>query len=347
MSAKTSVSILAALAIGLALSSAALGDIPPPRPPEPQTDNTTPTPPAVDPNSTNLDQPAPAAPSDAQTKEEAAFAAKEALAKTLVKRDGVIALPGGEASISVVDGFAYLDPADANKLLTQIWGNPPGALGNVIGAIVPRDVDALNANSWAAIITYDNDGHVSDSDAAAIDYDDLLKQMQTSSEQVNEERAKAGYEPITIVGWAQKPSYDATNHKLYWAKHLRFGSSNDTLNYAIRALGRTGVLQVNVIADIKQLPDINGQVPKLLSMVSFAQGHRYADFNESSDPVAAYGLAALVVGGVAAKAGLLKWLIAAAVASWKLIAVAIAGVGAVIARFFRSLFGGKPGTPAG
>jgi uncharacterized membrane-anchored protein len=331
MSARGSLSKAAALAIGLALSSTAWGDIPPPKPPEPQTDNAA---------------PAPATPPDAQTKEDAALAAKEALAKTLVKRDGVIALPGGQANVSIVDGFSYLDSADADKLLTQIWGNPPGALGNVIGAIVPRDVDVLAPSSWAAIITYDNDGHVSDSDAASIDYDDLLKQIQTGTEQANEERKKAGYPPISIVGWAQKPSYDAKEHKLYWAKHLQFGGANDTLNFAIRALGRTGVLQVNVIADMKQLPDINGQVPKLLSMVSFAQGHRYADFNESSDPVAAYGLAALVVGGVAAKAGLLKWLLAAAVASWKLIAVAIAGVGAVIARFFRSLFGGKPSTPA-
>jgi len=349
MSAKGSLSTLAALVIGLALSSPVSADIPPPRPPEPQHDMPAPapTPSPVDPNSTNPGQSAPAAPTDAQSKEDKAFAAKEALAKTLVERDGVIALPGGQASVAVADGFAYLDSADANKLLTQIWGNPASAIGNVIGAIVPRNVDVLAASSWAAIITYDNDGHVSDSDAASINYDELLKQMQTGSEEANQERAKSGYEPITIVGWAQKPSYDAANHKLYWAKHVRFGNAEDTLNYAIRALGRTGVLQINVIADMKQLEDINGQVPKLLSMVSFAQGHRYADFNESSDPVAAYGLAALVAGGVAVKAGLLKWLIAAAVASWKLIAVAIAGVGAVVARFARGLFGGKPGTPAG
>ena len=107
MSAKGSLSIAAALAIGLALSSTALGDIPPPRPPQPpQTDNTTPTPSPVDPNSTSVDQPAPAAPTDGQTKEDAALAAKEALAKTLVKRDGVIALPGGQANVSVVEGFA-------------------------------------------------------------------------------------------------------------------------------------------------------------------------------------------------------------------------------------------------
>ena len=348
MSAKNTAYWVTVLAIGSLLSStAALADIPPPRLPEPPApEKTTPPQPGNDHGATTPSDGTTPAPSDAQTKEQAARSAKEAIAKALVKRDGLIALPGGQANIAIADGFSYLDAADTRKLLIDVWGNPPDAVSNVLGAIVPRDVELIAANSWAAIITYDDDGHVADNDAVSINYDDLLKQMQTASDQENGERTKAGFEPVTIVGWAQKPSYDASGHKLYWAKHLRFGADGDTLNFAIRALGRTGVLQVNVVADMRQLDDINGQVPKLLSMVSFTEGHRYADFNASSDPLAAYGLAALVAGGVAAKAGLLKWLLAAAAASWKLIAVGIAGAGAVIARFFRALFGGK-GTPAG
>ncbi len=354
---KTSIALVSALA--LALSAPAFADVPPPKPAEPPAqDSSSTTPPSADLNapitdptvpSTDLPAPAPsagqtAAPTEAQTKEEAEYAAKEAIANSLVKRDGLIALPGGQATVSVADGFAYLDPADSEKLLTQIWGNPASAIGHVIGIIMPRDVGPLEANSWAAVLTYDNDGHVSDGDASSINYNDLLKEMQADIEKDNEERTKAGYEPIVLVGWAEKPSYDAKDHKLYWAKHLRFGVSGETLNYAIRALGRTGVLQVNIVGDMKQLEEINGQVPKLLSMVSFTQGHRYADFNESSDPVAAYGLAALVAGGVAAKAGLLKYLLAAAAASWKLIAAAVVGLGALISRFARALFG-RGGTP--
>jgi uncharacterized membrane-anchored protein len=328
---KSSVALIGALA--LALTATAFADIPPPRPDEPQPrDSSTTVPPGPE-------QTAPA-PSDgrttpAPTKEEAEFAAKEAIAKSLVKREGLIALPGGQATVNVGEGFAYLDTADSEKLLTQIWGNPPSAVGHVIGIIMPRDVGPLEAKSWAAVLTYDNDGHVSDSDASSINYDDTLKEMQDAIVQDNSERIKAGYEPIVLIGWAQKPSYDAKEHKLYWAKHLRFGRDGDTLNYAIRALGRTGVLQVNIVGDMRQLDEINGEVPKLLSMISFTEGNRYAEFNESTDPVAAYGLAALVAGGVAAKAGFFKGLLIAAAAAWKLIAVAVVAIGALLMRFFR------------
>ena len=43
-------------------------------------------------------------------------------------------------------------------------------------------------------------------------------------------------------------------------------------------------------------------------MVDFQEGHRYADFTESTDKVATYGIAALVAGGIAAKVGLFKGL---------------------------------------
>ena len=39
-------------------------------------------------------------------------------------------------------------------------------------------------------------------------------------------------------------------------------------------------------------------------MVEFDPGARYADYDKSTDKVAAYGLAALIGGGIAAKAGL-------------------------------------------
>jgi uncharacterized membrane-anchored protein len=265
---------------------------------------------------------------------------QDALANSLVQRDGTVDLPGGQARVVVTEGFAYLDAADTAKLLTQIWGNPPGSGEGVLGAIVPKGVSVLAPESWAAIITYDNDGHVSDEDASSINYGDLLKEMQDGVASSNEERTKEGYDPITLVGWAQKPAYDAEGHKLHWAKHLQFGKDVHTLNYAIRALGRTGVLQVNVVADMTRLDDVNAKVPQLLKMVSFNEGNRYADFKEG-DPVAAYGLAALVAGGIAAKAGLFKGLLAIVAASWKFIAIGFVALGGFIYR----LFGGRKQEP--
>ena len=67
-------------------------------------------------------------------------------------------------------------------------------------------------------------------------------------------RVDAGYEPIELVGWATPPRYDSRTHKLYWAKELKFGDSDEnTLNYNIRILGRRGVLVLNAVAGMSQL----------------------------------------------------------------------------------------------
>lgn len=255
---------------------------------------------------------------------------REIAANSLVQRDGTHELPGGKARIVIAEGFAFLDAADTRKLLTEVWGNPPDVSASALGAIVPKGVSPFADESWAAIITYEADGHVADDDAASINYTDLMKEMQDGTVEENKEREKAGYGTVTLVGWAQEPKYDKAEHKLYWAKHLKFGGGEaDTLNYSIRALGREGVLQVNVIGGMNQLKDINAKVPGMLSMVSFTEGNRYADYQEG-DKLAAYGIAGLIAGGVAAKAGLFKLLLGAL----KPILVGLAVLGGIVWRFF-------------
>ncbi|MCE9523109.1 MAG: DUF2167 domain-containing protein [Alphaproteobacteria bacterium] len=337
-------SVLTASALSTVLFCAvAVADIPPPQPGTevPASEPLVP-PPVTDPT----EVPAPSVDDATAPEAKEAPSPQELAANSLTERDGTIVLPGGQASVVVAEGFAFLDATDATKLLVEVWGNPPGAAEGVLGAIVPKGVSPLAPESWAAMITYDNDGHVSDDDAASINYDDLLKEMQSDTAAGSEERVKQGYPAISLVGWAQKPSYDAAGHKLHWAKHLKFGTEDETLNYAIRALGRTGVLQLNVIAGMNQLPDINANVPKMLSMVSFNEGHRYADFDAANDPVAAYGLAALVAGGIAAKAGLLKGLLVFLAASWKFVLMGLLAFGAAIRGVVARMFGGKPKEPS-
>ena len=125
---------------------------------------------------------------------------------------------------------------------------------------------------------------------------------------------------------------------MYWAKELKFdGSDENTLNYNIRLLGRRGVLVLNAVAGMEQLPAIQSATPTLLSMIDFQEGHRYSDFDSSSDKVATYGLAALVAGGIATKAGLFKGLFVALLAAKKFV---IAGC-LVLAGYLKKVFGKK------
>lgn len=251
-------------------------------------------------------------------------------------RKGEISLPGGIATLKIPDSFRYLGPEDSERVLVQAWGNPAG--NNTLGMILPSSVSPLSKNGWGVIITYEEDGYVSDKDADGINYDDLLKDMKKGVAERNKERRKNGYETIELVGWAEKPSYDKATHKLYWAKELAFnGEKEHTLNYNIRVLGRKGVLVLNAVSDMKQISDVRTEMQQVLTFAEFNQGYRYADFDAKTDKVAAYGIAALVAGGVAAKAGLFTKLFAVVLAAKK---VLFAGAIALIAGIGK-LFGGK------
>jgi uncharacterized membrane-anchored protein len=88
---------------------------------------------------------------------------------------------------------------------------------------------------------------------------------------------------------------------------------------------------------MEQLAEVQERMPEVMSMVNFTAGNRYADYQQGNDKVAEYGLAALILGGVAAKAGLLKGLLVLLAASWKFIAIAAVAVGGFFARFFRKM----------
>lgn len=236
--------------------------------------------------------------------EQAYLEEMQAILETLDPQTGEITLGDDLVTLSVPQEFYFLDADDAVTVLVDMWGNPPGQ--DVLGMLFPSNFTPLDYESWAVTIQYADDGHVSDDDAADIDYDELLDDMQDEARAANPDRIDLGYEPIEIVGWAEPPHYVAESRKLYWAKEIQFGEMDETtLNYEIRALGRTGVLSMTFIAPTSQLEAINASREAVLAMAEFNSGRRYEDFDSNIDKVAAYGVGALVAGKVAAKTGVL------------------------------------------
>jgi uncharacterized membrane-anchored protein len=281
----------------------------------------------------------------AQQAQDAQDAELLALERRLQYRQGSIAIGDGLATLNVSSSFRYLAPRQAAEVLAA-WGNPPGA--TTLGMIVPADASPLSDEGWGVVITYDDDGYVKDDDAATINYDDLLREMQKATRSSNKARQKAGYPAIDLVGWAEPPHYDQASHKLYWAKELQFGTeAARTLNYNIRVLGRRGVLVLNAVAVMEQLEDVRGDMGQVMQFVEFNDGHRYADFRPGTDHVAEYGIAALVAGGLAAKAGLFKGLLAILLAGKKLLIVVVAGIGVWLKRLLSGRSQPAPATPTG
>jgi uncharacterized membrane-anchored protein len=257
------------------------------------------------------------------------------LLKSLKYQQGEIDLRDGLAKLTVPKDFNYLSPADAATVLVKLWGNPPDG-EKTLGLLMPAGMTPLTSNCWVVTIAYSDEGFVKDDDASKINYDDLLKKMQKGTVSENKERKKAGYRTVELLGWATPPRYDSATHKLYWAKKLKFeGDEAETLNYNIRMLGRRGVLELNAIASMDQLPEIQQETPQILGMVDYKEGHRYADFDPKVDKVAAVGIAALVAGGViGAKLGFFKLFWVALVALQKFVVIGLIAVAA----FFKKIF---------
>lgn len=260
---------------------------------------------------------------------------KEAFERTLKYETGTIQLRGGLATLSLGTAFRYLNPDEAQRLLVDAWGNPPG--GKSLGMIIPVGTSPLHAKEgWGVIITYSEDGHVKDDDAQDIDYDELLKGMQEDTKASNEARVAEGYAALELVGWAQPPHYDAQAHRLYWAKELSLdGSPENTLNYSIRILGRKGVLELNAVAGISQLSRIAQDMKQVLPLAEFETGQTYADFDPQLDQVAAYGIGGLIAGKVLAKVGLFAGLLKLLVVAKKFLIFGALGLGAVVMKWFK------------
>lgn len=202
------------------------------------------------------------------------------------------------------EDFYYLNAQDSEKVLVEVWENPPGQ--DNLGMLFPKDMTPFDDGAWGVTIDYEEEGYVSDEDADDIDYADLLSQMKEDTQAASEEWVRQSYGTVDLIGWAAPPFYDTDTRKLYWAKEMKFGGDEiNTLNYNIRILGRKGVMVLNFIAGMDQQELIESRLDSVLEIAEFNQGSRYSDFNPEIDQVAAYGLGALVAGKVIAKTGLL------------------------------------------
>ncbi|SEW52144.1 DUF2167 domain-containing protein [Chitinophaga arvensicola] len=252
---------------------------------------------------------------------------------------GSIKLEGGKAEIKVPAGFKFLNKKQSQYVLTTLWGNPPESSSNTLGMIFPENSDPFADSSYAFVVEYEDIGYVKDDDAEKIDYKEMMKNLQEGEQASNEERAKQGYSGIHLIGWAQQPFYDKQNKVLHWAKEIRFDDQEGahTLNYEIRILGRHGVLSLNAVCKMSELPMVKADISKVLHMATFTDGNTYFDFDPKVDNVAAWSIGGLVAGKVLAKVGFFAIILKYLAAGWKFIAL---GFMALIG-FFKRMFSRK------
>jgi len=265
-----------------------------------------------------------------QAMHEAAAAARAALVrgpKDVALRD--------QASLALPEGFGFIPQQPAARLMKSM-GNQTDQ--DFIGLIVPL-ADESHGAGWFVSLEYNASGYVKDDDAKHWDADKLLRSLKEGTEAANEQREQAGVPPIEVTRWVEPPAYDAPSHRLVWAAEARNKNRPDPdpgVNYNTYVLGREGYLSLNLITSTSSVDTDKAAAHTLLNAVKFNAGKGYGDFNSSTDKVAAYGLAALVVGVAAKKLGLIALLIATVVKFAKAIIIAVAAAIAGFRRWMKS-----------
>ena len=235
-------------------------------------------------------------------------------------------LIASKATLHVPAEVMYIDEANSKKFL-QLTGNLPDP-GNFI--VLSRKDD------WWATFSFDPIGYVKDDEK--IDADALLKQMQENDGPSNEQRRKLGLGELHLDGWYVPPHYDSVTKRLEWGLKLH-SDKGVTLNYTIRLLGRTGVMDATLVSNPQSLDADVKSFKEVLNGFDFNSGERYSEFR-AGDHVAEIGLGALVLGGaaaVAAKKGFFTVILGFLAAAWKFILAAVAAAAVKL----RSLFSKK------
>lgn len=235
-----------------------------------------------------------------------------------------------QATIELPDSYGFV-PAKEGADLMKLMGNRTDS--RFLGLILP-----LSNARWFITVDYEAAGYIKDDDAKHWDADGLLKSLKEGTEAANQDRERAGIEPIEVTRWVEPPMYDVTTQRLVWSAEARNKSHNDadpTINYNTYVLGREGYVSMDLITTSSQVAHDRQAAKELLTVVNFNQGKRYSDFNSSTDKVAAYGLAALVGGLAAKKLGLLALALGFFAKFAKLILLGLAAAGGVFGKLFK------------
>lgn len=265
--------------------------------------------------------------------------ALQATLDSLKWQTGEVRLQGGKMELALPKGYRYLDSAQARKVLVDLWGNPPFAADNQLGMVFAPGQEPVGADSWSVVVSYDDQGHVDDKDAASINYDELLTALQKATVESNAERMAAGGASVQLVGWAERPTYDATTKTLFWAKEFAQGEGEHRLNYGVRILGREGILSLSAVSRIGKLKEVKQGMKDLFPFAKFTIGNTYADF-KSGDKLSEAGLSVLVAGGaeVAAKSGFFKIVLGSILAGKKYALLVVILLGGLLVFLYRRFF---------
>jgi uncharacterized membrane-anchored protein len=240
---------------------------------------------------------------------------------------------GTVAEVKIPAGYRFTGQDGARKWAELNQNIPSNA---DMGVLIPK-----GRGQGYVVFEYQDSGHVKDDEKSDLDAAAIFESLREGNDQGNVARRQRGWPALELVGWQVPPSYDDATHHLVWALRVR-SEGGENINYNTKFLGRTGVMSAVLVVDPEKFDAALAPTKQLLTGFQFTNGSKYAEW-KPGEKLAEYGLTGLITGGLvvaAAKTGLLAKLGVLIAKFAKVIIIGIVALGAGIAKFFRSIFGG-------
>lgn len=220
----------------------------------------------------------------------------DSLESKITFQTGQISLANGHIKLTVPEGFQFINAEQTRFILEDLWGNLEDK--DVYGMLVKNGFKVSRlTNDYSFVLSYSDLGYVQDNKDTDLDHADLLSTLQNNMEINNENRISHGVNTMTVKEWVLVPYYDKYKKALYWANKIAVnGSDEEILNYNLRLLGRSGVIKINAVATMDQLPSIKQVLPLIISQTRFEEGQQYADFMAGKDKISNWTINELIAG---------------------------------------------------
>lgn len=191
----------------------------------------------------------------------------------------------GPGSVPLLDQAELDLPLGVDFIPQPQAGAMLAALGQEAGVNLVGLVQAHAQGQWLVAVRFDPIGQVRVDAEHDWDTDRLLARIRAAVVQ----RSAEGAPHMNVLGWAQRPAFDAARHRLVWSVRLRPDGTaqavDERVNYNTHALGRTGVLSLNLVSPASTIRSDKRLAHVLLGAASFLPGQAYADFVEGRDSV--------------------------------------------------------------
>ena len=237
-----------------------------------------------------------------------------------------------QASLNVPADYLFVPRTEGIRILRALGNTVTGdSFQGLVVGMKPSD-------AWIVVVRYIKEGYIKDDEAKDWNADELLQNLKDGNDEQNKDRVARGFPEVEIVGWIEKPIYDAATHRLVWSLSSKHkgepASAAKGINYNTYALGRDGYFSLNLLSDTNRIGSDKAVARTLLAALGYNDGKRYEDFNAATDHIAAYGIAALVGGVAAKKLGLFALIGVFVVKFAKVIAIGAAALFAGIWKLF-------------